>query len=1152
VGLSRSVAVWALALGFAMGATAQDRMQIQYAEALDISATPGNTQFDAYGRRFSLVLETNDRLLKGMPAARKAALSRIRLLRGTLAGVPNSWVRLTSDGFEVAGAIWDGADLYVIARHDQIASHLTSALAAAGSQTVVYRLSDTTHVLPDNFCATQPAKAGATPASGLAQFKGLIDELKLRFVAAPTDELDISLIADATLQQRYSSPGDSLTLAMLNTLNVVDGIYDAQLGLIINASELRMAPVDVDPFTSEDASTLLGQLKSFRSSIPEVQSKAVAHLFTGRVLTGGTLGIAVIGGACSAADAVSLTSVGYSVQSEAALIMAHEIGHNLGAEHDTAACGDTFLMWPAYSWSTTPTFSQCSLDQMRPFIVAHRGSCIVSPSWGDASPRVGAIANPLRTEPFVWPVYVRSEGTAPLLDAIVNIDIPGGVTINDATPSQGSCAPSSGYLHCEFGTIPAGGEARVDLNLTTGYIGPMELRAYANASNDRYDTNNQATGSIDVQPLARLVATLTPSTAAALVGQSVPYTITLTSNGVRDASNVRLSLGGTVLIESADTTQGTCSNVGCTLGDIPTGSVARVTVHAHAYQGGQQGVHASVETANALVDQNYLNARLDATATFDLAIDAAPAYRTLAAGVPYEFVIPVRANGTRPVVGGLFRMNTAGGTFLSADVDGTSCSREDLVAALGGGCPLGTLNPGEQKIVRVRLQFNDARDTSVYLTADILNDELWINNSASVTLNVRVVTDVSVSTTFGGVGNTERQNFQAVATLHSQGANDAANVSATFDVPVGVRVLSATLPQGVCTLTGDRRVTCTRPALSLNEEPQMTVTLVGDEPAQYTGTFAVTADNDGVPSNNSAPLTIYVGPSTDVTLNPIPALPGFIVGQPREFTVEVVTNLTRPAENVVVTFPSSLPQSLVLEAISTPVGTCDINASQPRCNLGTLPPNSLVRLTPRYRAVAAGSGSSAWVTVQANRDVDQNNNSQHVDMRTYDAGDVELRLASANTAGTAGSTLVLPRITLNSITRSQDVHIYIPIPAFATVDSISFAAGICTGTTSLECYMSDRAAGSSDTLDVTLRLNSTGTFTSNIQVRAANDTNAANDTGTLQIRAGAASGSSSGSSSSSSGGAASGGGGGGGRIEWTLLAALGLMAARRVRAMQKP
>jgi hypothetical protein len=39
-------------------------------------------------------------------------------------------------------------------------------------------------------------------------------------------------------------------------------------------------------------------------------------------------------------------------------------------------------------------------------------------------------------------------------------------------------------------------------------------------------------------------------------------------------------------------------------------------------------------------------------------------------------------------------------------------------------------------------------------------------------------------------------------------------------------------------------VTCTRPTLALTEQPQMTVTLVGDEPAQYTGTFAVTADND--------------------------------------------------------------------------------------------------------------------------------------------------------------------------------------------------------------------------------------------------------------------------------------------------------------------
>ena len=114
-------------------------------------------------------------------------------------------MRLTSDGSEVAGAIWDGKDFDVIARHDRISLYLANPIAANAGQTLVDRLSDTLNVLPANFCATQPVAAGAMPANGLAQFKALVGELKLQFVAAPSDELDISLIADATLQNTYSS-----------------------------------------------------------------------------------------------------------------------------------------------------------------------------------------------------------------------------------------------------------------------------------------------------------------------------------------------------------------------------------------------------------------------------------------------------------------------------------------------------------------------------------------------------------------------------------------------------------------------------------------------------------------------------------------------------------------------------------------------------------------------------------------------------------------------------------------------------------------------------------------------------------------------------------------------------------------------------------
>src|SRR5262245_7231276 len=72
--------------------------------------------FRAFERQFSLVLEDNDRLLNRLDAGALMQVSNLKLLRGTLDGVPGSWVRLTlnaEDG-QYSGAIWDGSELYAI------------------------------------------------------------------------------------------------------------------------------------------------------------------------------------------------------------------------------------------------------------------------------------------------------------------------------------------------------------------------------------------------------------------------------------------------------------------------------------------------------------------------------------------------------------------------------------------------------------------------------------------------------------------------------------------------------------------------------------------------------------------------------------------------------------------------------------------------------------------------------------------------------------------------------------------------------------------------------------------------------------------------------------------------------------------------------
>ena len=151
---------------------------IQYAEPVAIAMKSGIAQFDAYGRRFSLTLIDNERVLSKLPVERRQQLSAYRMLRGSLDGAPGSWVRLTEFKGGVEGAIWDGQDLYTVTTYERIAPYLTSPIDAAPGQTVVYRLSDSRDVLPRDFCELGDDAVMAKASNGLEQYEAVVRGLE--------------------------------------------------------------------------------------------------------------------------------------------------------------------------------------------------------------------------------------------------------------------------------------------------------------------------------------------------------------------------------------------------------------------------------------------------------------------------------------------------------------------------------------------------------------------------------------------------------------------------------------------------------------------------------------------------------------------------------------------------------------------------------------------------------------------------------------------------------------------------------------------------------------------------------------------------------------------------------------------------------------
>lgn len=98
--------------------------QILYFERLNV-ASPATTtaseqkssrsrdlQFDAYGRRFVLSLQPNDKLSPLLQS--KSGTTSVDLYKGQIDGASQSWVRIGVADGELHGMLWDGADLYII------------------------------------------------------------------------------------------------------------------------------------------------------------------------------------------------------------------------------------------------------------------------------------------------------------------------------------------------------------------------------------------------------------------------------------------------------------------------------------------------------------------------------------------------------------------------------------------------------------------------------------------------------------------------------------------------------------------------------------------------------------------------------------------------------------------------------------------------------------------------------------------------------------------------------------------------------------------------------------------------------------------------------------------------------------------------------
>jgi len=293
--------------------------------------------------------------------------------------VTDSWARLSWVDGDWTGVIFDGRELLIL---DRAPSGQDGADGVP--DTALYRLSeldfgsiDFGHPREvDGDAPGLPLRAAAMPET---RSQGS-DRLPIGLVSGSQLALPITLVSDTQFTARY---GANVLAVAAGRINIIDGVLSASVGVGLHLMHHEIL-ADNGSLTAGNCFDLRQQFQEFfvNGSGSTIPFAGVAHLITGRTLTG-TVGCVTSTSFGPCARAFSLAVVmDMPQQWQSLAVLAHELGHNLGAPHDAQA-GSACAHEPpgrimAPDGGTSLTYSDCSIGLMQQRLQGV--SCLV-PQW---------------------------------------------------------------------------------------------------------------------------------------------------------------------------------------------------------------------------------------------------------------------------------------------------------------------------------------------------------------------------------------------------------------------------------------------------------------------------------------------------------------------------------------------------------------------------------------------------------------------------------------------------------------------------------------------------------------------------------------------------------------------------------------------------
>ncbi|MCB0149996.1 MAG: DUF11 domain-containing protein, partial [Caldilineaceae bacterium] len=247
-------------------------------------------------------------------------------------------------------------------------------------------------------------------------------------------------------------------------------------------------------------------------------------------------------------------------------------------------------------------------------------------------------ATVLAGERITYTLVVTNYGPADANDVQVADALPAGVSFVAALPSQGLCEAG---VSCQLGAMDLDATATITVvglvasATQTGTLLANIARVDA-ANGDPNAANNTASATTAVETSADLSINKVATPNPAIPGAVLTYQIVVTNSGPSDAPNVVVTdtLPADFTVTNVASSQGGCTALPCTLGTLPAGGVASITVSgvlaasATASQVNSAGV--SSATPDPVPGDNVVEITTAVAPSADLVLDLVSTPTTIA------------------------------------------------------------------------------------------------------------------------------------------------------------------------------------------------------------------------------------------------------------------------------------------------------------------------------------------------------------------------------------------------------------------------------------------------------------------------------------------------------------------------------------------